>query len=99
MPSKQKAEERKIIFLDFELFIGGYANVAQRQSSGFVNRSTNQDNPLQEQHLKTCDKNDLACFLAFFFQKDPDLAVVVERWPGLPEHIKQTIKTIIESSK
>jgi hypothetical protein len=27
---------------------------------------------------------------------NPDLAQVVERWLGLPEHIKQAIKTLAE---
>jgi hypothetical protein len=30
--------------------------------------------------------------------QDPDLAMVVEHWPDLPEHIKQTIKTLVKSS-
>lgn len=38
----------------------------------------------------------MARFLAFLAEKDPDLALVVERWPNLPEHIKQTIKTLVE---
>ena len=29
---------------------------------------------------------------------DPGLAAVVKCWPGLPEHIKQTIKTLIETA-
>ena len=30
--------------------------------------------------------------------KDPDLALVVERWPNLPEYIKAAIKTLVNSS-
>jgi hypothetical protein len=40
----------------------------------------------------------LARFLAFLSQKDPDLALVVERWPNLPEHIKAAVKALIKSS-
>jgi len=41
----------------------------------------------------------LACFLALLAENDPDLALVVERWPNLPEHIKQTIKTLLIAGK
>ena len=30
--------------------------------------------------------------------EDPDLALVVEHWPNLPGHIKQTIKTLVETA-
>jgi hypothetical protein len=31
--------------------------------------------------------------------KDPDLALVFERWPDLPGHIKQAIKTLVETTR
>ena len=30
--------------------------------------------------------------------QDPDLAMVVERWPNLPEHIKAAIKALIQTN-
>jgi hypothetical protein len=36
--------------------------------------------------------------LAFLSQKDPDLAIVVENWPNLPEHIKAAIKALIQTN-
>jgi len=36
--------------------------------------------------------------LALLGEKDPDLALVVERWPNLPEHIKAVVKALINSS-
>jgi len=29
---------------------------------------------------------------------DPDLAVIQDRWPGLPEHIKQAVLSLVRSS-
>jgi len=62
------------------------------QSAGLRTRRPKEDNPLLNQHLSNVPKDDLACFLA----SNPDLAQVVERWLGLPEHIKQAIKTLAE---
>jgi succinate dehydrogenase flavin-adding protein (antitoxin of CptAB toxin-antitoxin module) len=53
---------------------------------------------LPQQALTANSQNDLARFLAFLSQKDPDLAQVVERWPDLPEYIKTTIKTLVETA-
>ena len=54
-----------------------------------------QDN--SNQALTENGKDDLACFLALLAEKDPDLALVVERWPDLPEHIKAAIKTLSQT--
>jgi hypothetical protein len=37
----------------------------------------------------------LACCLALLTEKDPDLALVIEAWPKLPEHIKQALQSVI----
>jgi hypothetical protein len=31
--------------------------------------------------------------------QDPDLTLVVERWPNLPEHIKAAIKALIQTNR
>jgi hypothetical protein len=56
-------------------------------------------NPLQQQTLTENEKNVLASCLALLAEKDPDLSMVIERWPNLPEHIKQTIKTLLLAGK
>ena len=38
----------------------------------------------------------MARFSSLLSEKDPVLAQVVERWFDLPEHIKATIKTLVE---
>jgi hypothetical protein len=40
----------------------------------------------------------LARFLALLSPKDPDLAMVVERWPDLPEYIKAAVKALIQAN-
>jgi hypothetical protein len=36
--------------------------------------------------------------LALLTEKDPDLALVVEHWPELPEHIKAAVKALINTA-
>jgi hypothetical protein len=55
------------------------------------------DKPLKNQELTENPENDLACFLALLAEKDADLALVVERWPGLPENIKAAIKALVQT--
>jgi hypothetical protein len=47
-------------------------------------------NKLQENQKAALAKN---C------QNDPDLKQIITAWPELPEHIKTTIKTLIDSAK
>jgi hypothetical protein len=37
--------------------------------------------------------------LALLTEKYPDLALVVEHWPDLPDAIKQAVKTLVETVK
>jgi succinate dehydrogenase flavin-adding protein (antitoxin of CptAB toxin-antitoxin module) len=53
--------------------------------------------PFADKALTENRENDLVCFLALLTEKDPDLAQVVDAWPKLPEHIKQTIKSLVKS--
>jgi hypothetical protein len=32
-------------------------------------------------------------------ETDPNLRVVIDRWPHLPEHIRGTIRTLVESTR
>jgi hypothetical protein len=41
----------------------------------------------------------LACCLALLTEKDPDLAMVIEAWPKLPEHIKQALQSVISNMR
>jgi hypothetical protein len=41
----------------------------------------------------------LASCLALLAEKDPDWALVVKRWPELPEHIRAAIKALIQTNK
>jgi hypothetical protein len=52
---------------------------------------------LNKQALTENLTNDLACFLAILTEKYPDLALVVERWPNLPENIKEAIKVLVKA--
>jgi hypothetical protein len=68
------------------------------QSAGLRTRRPKEDNHLQSQHLSNVTKDDLARFLAFLSQKDPDLARLVEHWPDLPEYIKAAVKALIQAN-
>jgi len=49
--------------------------------------------------LTESDQNDLAENLALLTAKYPDLALVVERWPNLPENIKAAITTLVQNER
>jgi hypothetical protein len=55
-------------------------------------------NQLNNQALTETGETVLASCLALLAEKDPDLALVVERWPDMPEHIKAAVKALINSS-
>jgi hypothetical protein len=40
----------------------------------------------------------LASCLALLQEKDPDLAQVVERWPNLPDAIRQAVKALVKTA-
>jgi hypothetical protein len=49
---------------------------------------------------KTCDchKNCSAVYSDKFLQKHPELAEIIAAWPSLPDHIKQAIKSLIQTN-
>ncbi len=55
-------------------------------------------NELNKQALTETGETVLASCLALLTPKYPDLALVVNSWPNLPEHIKATIKTLVETA-
>ena len=63
-------------------------------NNGFANRPAKEDIDLQNKHLQTSGQTSLARILP---KLDPDLVVVIERWPVLPEHIRRAIKELITS--
>jgi hypothetical protein len=52
----------------------------------------------QNQALTESPENVLASCLALLTPKYPELALVVNSWPNLPEHIKAAVKALINSS-
>ena len=48
-----------------------------------------------------CDSHgtDMSSCMSFLKQTEPDLARIATAWPDLPDHIKATIITLIESSR
>jgi hypothetical protein len=63
--------------------------------NGFANRPPDS---LTNHNQSTCDfqQKNLASCLALLAEKYPDLALVVEHWPNLPEHIKAAVKALVE---
>ena len=50
------------------------------------------EQPLTENHLI-----DLSTGLAFILQKHPDLKQILQAWETLPEHIKQSIESLVQA--
>jgi hypothetical protein len=64
---------------------------AELRAQNTVNKTLTENNVEQL-------KQNLASILAFLSENLPDLALIVKRWPELPEHIKQTIRTLVETT-
>lgn len=58
---------------------------------GQEEQSVSKANPITCENQENC----FATCSAILMQKDPDLTSVIKAWPELPEHIKQTIRTLI----
>jgi len=67
-------------------------------NNGFANRPQQLSNPLHNKDIEQNAENDLAFCLPFLSQKDPVLSMIVKRWFELPENIKTTIKTLVETA-
>jgi len=44
-------------------------------------------------------QDDLALYLACIVEQRPELARIIEAWAELPEHIKLSIKALVETCK
>jgi hypothetical protein len=82
-------------------------NIIKRTANGrirtdnprFTKPESENANQLNNQALTEASENVLASCLALLTPKYPDLASVVKGWPDMPEHIKQTIKTLLIAGK
>ena len=45
------------------------------------------------------EQNDFYTSLNKTLQEHPDLDIVIKAWTALPDHVKQTISTLVEVSK
>ena len=66
------------------------------QYDGLANRP---HDAISNEDSKSYDEEDAAMSscMSFLRQYDEDLARFVASWPGLPEHIRQAIVTLVES--
>ena len=51
---------------------------------------------LEHKGLSDCHESCLDSCLAFSLQEHPELEQVVERWPDLPEHVRQAILCLLK---
>ena len=47
----------------------------------------------------TSENQELVSGLFFESENDPDLKLILQRWPELPEHIKAAIKALVQTHK
>ena len=63
---------------------------------GFSVRCDNGITSAQDSTSESSQKN-LSLYLALLVQKHPDLALIAEAWPNLPEHIRAAIKALVQT--
>ena len=64
---------------------------------GSVDRSDADITPHQSPTYKP-QELDMSSCMSFLKQNEPGLHQIVSAWPALPDHIKATIQTLIESA-
>ena len=53
--------------------------------------------PIQKCGLSPNQSQELVSGLFYALENDPELRLIVESWPSLPEHIRAAIKALVQT--
>ena len=69
----------------------------QRMEAGGFEPHAENAYPIVSEQLTEIPESCLASSLAFLLQSHPELSVLIDIWPKLPDHIKSAIQALVQT--
>ena len=76
---------------------GQVAQLVEQRTENPCVGGSNPPLPIQECGFSPYRSKELVSGLFYALENDPELRLIVESWPNLPEHIKAAIKALVQT--